>query len=289
MTRLRHAFAVLLTCAPGALFAQKIPGWSIVSRFSVDSGRGAAWAVTMAMEASGDRLRVQVNSTSPAAAQGMYMIFDGATGTIINVLPATRTSMVMDLSGPMTGLAAMVKTSLKGEPTIEVEDLGAGEAILGAPTHRYHSRTVYTMVSSIGDVSCEKTESSDEFVWMTPNTATSVSVQKAMRGVVGGRWTQPAMTSLYAMRQKKMPGIELRQSGVVKTVSSTGDSSSVRVTYDVTTFGEVSLDADRLAAPPDFEIMDMRETMRDMDPAMVSSALVDAMRRSICGGKAAKP
>jgi hypothetical protein len=253
----------------------------MVTRYVSDSGHGPTTSITVAIEVAGDKMRMEISSAMFPAAAGIYMLIDGAAGTITNVMPTQQMAMTMDVEG-VTGI---VRFSIKGEPTVDVEDLGPGENILGLPTRRYHHRTVYTLVTTLGDKSCEKTVVTDGDQWMTPSTKLSESAMKTLLDVNGGQMTPPAMRVLAEKARVKMPGVLLRAILTSTTTTPAGEASSVKVQSDVTSFGSMEIDPARLAPPAGFNMMDTREMVKEMDPSMIAGALSDATRRAMCGGK----
>jgi hypothetical protein len=279
--------AIVVGAVP-PLLAQSVSGWTLVTRYVSDSGSGNAAPTTVAIDIAGDKMRMEVSGPMMRGVSGVYLLIDGAAGTITNVMPAQKTAMTMDIPGVGGGVTGLVKASIKGDPTIDVEELGPGENILGLPTRRYHSRTAYTLVMTFGDQSCEKTIVTDGEQWMTPGTTPLAAAMKTLQSLSGGQVASAAMRALADATRAKMPGFALRSIATSTTTSASGESTSVKVSSDVTSFGAAEIDPARLATPAGFNVMDTRAMMKELDPSMVSAAITDAVRKSLCGGKSSK-
>jgi hypothetical protein len=275
--------AALVVAAAPRLSAQTMNGWSMVTRYVSDSGRGPTAPTTVAIEVAGSKMRMEFSGRD---AEGMYLLIDNTAGTMTSVIPAQQMAIKMDFPGVGVGISGLMKTSVRGDPTIDVEDLGPGENILGLPTRRYHSRTAYTLVITIGDQSCEKTFVTDGEQWMTSSTPQTASAMKTLMSVSGGQNSSAAMKALADATQAKMPGVMLRTIATSTTTTASGESSSVKVRSDVTSFGATEIDTARLVLPAGFNVRDTSEMMKNLGSSAYSAGIIDGVRRYVCGGKA---
>jgi hypothetical protein len=228
-------------------------------------------SIEMKSEVTKERVRMSLDvAGAPAASTGLYMILDGSAGTMTVVMPGMNMATVSDLTS--LGANPMVRTEMKGEPTLQVEDRGPGERMLGMSTRRYHVRSEYTMVMIMGSDSCSRTDTDDLDVWTTTEielTPTLASAMSMLRDRVAGG----GLARLATAKQEKMKGVQLAVVGTQTLRSGSGWSMVARSKAEVTSVVRADIDNSRFTVPAGYNTMDVREMMAGMDPATMAAAM----------------
>lgn len=257
--------------APAA--AQSDPGWTITTKMSLTSDSAGPTPTEMKIEVTKDHMRVSITGTAfrgPAA--GMYMIFDGTHGTATSVLPSTQVAVIADMATLTNGANRFVKLDIKGEPTVQVHDLGAGQPMLGMPTHRYHVTTQYTTVLTMGAESCEKTYISDGDSWTTTTIDVATSLADAVSSMMG-MGANAGLAKLHALRQSTPKGFALKWVGTSTTRSGNGKTVVSRGTTEVTEVAKSEIPSSRFTVPSDYRTTDVRNVAGRMDSSLMAKAM----------------
>jgi len=278
-----HAICAIAALGTAALHAQAVPGLTMKMRLSVDSAGGLASNTTLSMETAGDRMRMWFNGAGGSPLEGIYVLYDGSAGTMSTVLPASRQVTVTRMEDLAGGMMPIMKMALKGDAAIDVADRGAGDAILGRATHRYHLSVAYTVTLKLGDVSCDRVVTQDEDIWSSADVTLSDGLHRAFRNALGGSFSMLDALKVNTMLHEKIPGLWLRSSGTTTTRLASGSTETVKGSAELTELAAAPIDPARLVPPKDFQILDIAAMMANIDPALMAGAVSDATRAKLCG------
>jgi hypothetical protein len=225
----------------------------------------------------GSKIRLNMSASGGPAPVDMYMILDSSAGTLTTVMPSRRLAMVANPSMGNAGRPALWKMDMGPNPTYEVVDLGAGEPILGRPTHHYRESIAYEALITIGDESCSRRSNQTSDVWVTPQAdlpEAGADLQRFANGLTSGS-PGDFTAKLKALSSGKWSGLVLKRDGFVRGATPAGDSTTVHTTWQITELKHEVASAADFEIPDGFQIMDTREMMAD--PAAMADAMSAAM------------
>jgi hypothetical protein len=269
------ALAVSALCSP---VAAQSTVWTYETRMDVDSGNGAARRNSMVMryQLAEHRTRFEfVQATGLAsAADGMYMVFDDRDSTILNVMPTQQMATIMGFS-TVKAFAPSLQMNVAGHATQgPIEDLGAGERILGHATHRYRVTSKGTVAMTMNGVTCSQTYDSVQELWIAPD----VEIDKyfdpmvKMFGTALGSENMPHADTAAS----KMPkGTALRTVSRAPGTNAQGEPVTIVSTMEIIDLKQSVMSDELFKAPSDYKLMDMRKLMASI-PAGVADSIKSA-------------
>lgn len=276
-SRLRYARLGAIAVLPFTAAVWSVPspavaeGWTFTWKVSAE-GQGPQNS-TMQVRVLANNVRVDFQAGTMPGVQGAgFMLLDADKGQMTMVSPQERSAVVMEAGGMTAALdqlsAAGITMNFK-DVTSSVDDLGAGERILGHATRKYRITQGYTIeVSAMGFNRTMQIENTIES-WMATDFAPadqkafdefSKNFAQSMSGMaaIGGE----AMKKMAAELQARMPkGFPLKQ---VQTTSTTdeGRPSTTRSTMEVTSMQKTQLEPSVFQVPAGYTVRTMSDAMK---------------------------
>lgn len=302
-SRLVSATASLLVIVATAAPAQTSPGWMYTTNVTIDSGTAKRSSMAMKYQVTARNLRmefVQVSGMAEAGlVEGMTQILDDRDSSMTTVMPAQHMAMVMhlnDLLGNSPGFRAAMTPKIEPHVTSSnVEDLGAGERILGHATHRYRITTTGTIDVTIMGRTCTKRTDGVEEMWMAPDVDLMPAMQTMMKHY--GSSTGAGVPDLQQLGASgpHLKGTALRTVSRTAATDATGKAVPVTTTTEYVELSQAPIAASVFVVPADYQIMDTRKLMADIPAGVMDSVMAKAKvdgqeggLKNLCGG-VAKP
>jgi len=189
------ASTVLIASASGAQAPTTVPGWTVTTNITTDSGDGRRSAVALRKQVTARNLRLEfVQMSGFAGAQsieGTYTILDTVDSTMTSVMPAQHMATVMGL-----GFLDPSKTGFAlGEQHLtrsNLEDLGDGEVILGHATHHYRLTTAGTGDVTMMGQTCRTRLDAVSEMWIAPDVDFGPELEASMKHLGTNAFPQAA-------------------------------------------------------------------------------------------------
>ena len=266
---MRFSARALLALVPLAALPATAPlpraldGYTVTQRITSDMPQ--AVPLTARVKVAQGRVRVDVESAELAQLGGMYMLL-ADSGKIITVMAQMGMAMKMDASvfasSGVGGMGAGVSPTIS-DVSFTVDDLGAGETIVGAATHKYRFRSKYNNTSQTrgalkGDGTID--------VWIAPQLGgLSDGLQKfadtfgtVFSGMAGG-----GSKALSAEIRAKMPkGYTMKAVIKLAETDVSGKTENTTTTVEVTEHAKASFEATAFDVPANIQVMDMNSMLR---------------------------
>ncbi|HXT16872.1 MAG TPA: hypothetical protein VN706_14630 [Gemmatimonadaceae bacterium] len=290
------AFALAIVAAT-ARGQAPIVGWTVTRNTTTDSGKGPS-SMAMRQQITPRYLRTEFAQISGARdqsadAEGMYMIFDSVDSTVTMVMPNQHMATIIGLGmvgSTMKNATADIKkltTSGNHMSTGPVENLGAGERILGHATRHYRNTFDWTMQVGEGEQGCTRHTTGVEETWIAPDvdleSAADNAMAKTMGKMFGDMDDMPDDTRVTAATPK---GSHLRTIKHSQSTDADGRPISVTTTDEIVELSHGPLADSLFHAPAGFRVMDMRSMMKDLNPDMLASMAPTArLQDALCGKK----
>jgi hypothetical protein len=276
------AGACLLQPRAGA--AQSTDAWKMTVTTTSDSGGSTpSQTLTMRVMAANDIVRTEIDAAAGSPTAGFYVLMNGATGRMTNVMPAQRIAMTSSGLAGLFGPGGMIQVEIVGEPLFTVEDLGVGEPVLGHPTRHYRATQRAVFLLTVAGVSCRRTMSSVTDEWSATDLAVPAAIRQSMLRPFGpAESTSPfgaAAAKLQAIHDERVKGIVLRAESSVDRPNSASGPRTVKSRIEVTELAKVQMDSSSFAIPAGYTVMDQGETMSSLDPELLAGAMKDGMRK----------
>jgi hypothetical protein len=248
-------------------------GWTFT--WNVTSDAPMAQNSTMQVRVLGNRMRVDfLKGTVPGMPPNGFMLIDAGKGQMHMVSPQEQTATLIPLEGMTAATNQMASgAQIKMEATdisVSVDDLGAGEALLGHPTHKYRVKQAFTLnMSAMGMNQSTTTESTSE-MWMATDFPEAdlrafETFNKTFGQSFGGLTAMggEGMKKLNDELQAKMPkGFPLKQS-VTGTMTMQGRSQAIRTTMEVASMSKATLEQALFDVPAGYKVNDMSRMLQD--------------------------
>jgi Domain of unknown function (DUF4412) len=239
-------------------------------RPSGDAQADAAFRPSMHVEAIPGFLRIDFDPTATAGAASPrgYMLLDanGRKFTMVNTVE--KKAVVMDPSGIGDALGGLGKTGLVKmditDYTVNVEDLGAGDRILGHPTHRYRISRSYSAKVKIAFISRSSRNQSVSEVSLTPDFINDPAFQLFAEHFANRlQGSGSSMQQMIEANRKVPKGFPMRSVETATSTDDKGHASTSTTTSEVTELVRANLDAADFQVPPGYEVADLGATMAD--------------------------
>lgn len=280
-----------------------IDGWKITVRTTTDSGslEHKHW-FTRTMWIAGHFVRTETQELSSVARPGALAaaISDDSANTTMLVVDKTRTAMA-------SALPATVRLQLPNDstsrfivaPAMTTRDLGAGEAILGHPTHKYRVTTSYVSQTTVLGSPCKRTVNSVETIWAATDLQREEQLRKYVRDIrpATGIELGPVGDSLrqFALhRERLINGLILRSEVASARPSARGAPIKVTVTTDVLELSHGPIQRSMFVVPADYKIIPppkrppLDSAQLKARRAAVDSSVSGRMRALMCDPAPAK-
>jgi hypothetical protein len=255
-------------------------------KMDVDSGGGATKrsSTVMKYQSTAANLRMEfVQTTGKAnAIEGTAMIMRDADTTMMMILPPQHTATIMSMAGMLgggLGLQGITHHFTRND----LEDLGAGERILGHATHHYRMTVAGTLDMTIGGQTCQQPLDGTTDVWTAPD----VDIASVMTSMAS-HYQQSGMLDQIMQQQmnekSKVPkGALLRSISRSTKTDAQGNPITVTTSMDMLELTHGLIDSSNFAAPADYRIMDMRKMMAKLPRGMLDSAKAAGATHAIDG------
>jgi hypothetical protein len=259
-----------LVVAGSALRAQAtVPGWTYAMNITFDSGTGAPnrGSIAIRYQTSGTAMRtemVQIAGSANRISQGFdisgtYTIVNDADSTYTTVMPSQHAAMVMQ--NPSLLLADGTKPSVDiNTSTQAVEDLGAGDKILGHATHHYRMKTSGRITMTMSGGACTHSTDGETEVWIAPD----VDMGPAMLSMASHYGNSLPEVTGNTSSSLPIKGVALRSKTRHKAVLPNGESRVIETTAEFVELSNAPLSSSLFTVPADFQVMDMRKQMAKM-------------------------
>ena len=236
---------------------------------------------------------------APGLQNGGWMLVESDGARIAIVDPSAKQVTVMDsltTLGGMAGLGGMVQMAVR-DTSSRIEDLGAGETILGFSTHKYRMTIGYTMeMSMMGRAVPMRTEqvtvahmSDDVGLLDTGFELFEKSFRSSMGGLTGSE-AASTITALNASRPKGFPLLQEMTSRIIRG----GDTTSTRSSFTVTELTRGGVDAADFTVPAGYARNDVGASARGaLDEASAAmkkaGGAAERMRRAVEAAEGGRP
>ncbi len=250
--------------------AQGSVGWTYAMRITTDSGQGTTPSVMgMRQLVRGNKLRMESSlAGAPAMLEDAYSIFNGADSTMTMVMPSEHSAMITPLG--LAGAMRMQSMAVRSTNS-DVVDLGAGESILGHPTHRYRVASSGAVDITIGGHTCTKKMETVSEVWIAGDVdleqatrAASQTMKSFAPTVMIDQWYGTARSHLP-------PGTALRNVMTMQSYDASGTAHPVKMTVEITELSHGEIADSVFAIPADYQSTDMREMLKMVPAGMMDS------------------
>jgi hypothetical protein len=266
-------FAIAFVAPLGAQ-SPTSPSLTNAMKLTVDSGDGRTVEMTMRMRVRDGRVRMEVEGEITAMAPGMFQIIDTKQQTMTSVMPSQKMAMVI----PLTSLAALNKVTaaatLVGTPVVQVEELGAGEPIIGHPTRRIRTTLDYTLSYPFPSGACPKRINSVTEEWIASDLKDIVPMMRNGASLVPEDAVSPAQTEIMKRIVGLQKGVALR--AISRETLPTGKVVTMKT--DVTEWSIAPIDSTAFQVPAGMSVMDMA-SMGGMPDA---ATMVEMSRKQYC-------
>ena len=253
-----------------------VEGWSFISTTTSDV-RGAP-EMSMQVRLAGPQLRVDFLKGTTGMTPGAYMLLNAETSQLTMVSPKEKSATVLPVGGMASmlgavGAAGIMKIEIDNV-SVTVEDLGAGDAILGHGTHRYRVKESHTMNVSVMGMHRSGTTATDTEMWIA--TDVSRTEQRAFEAFAanfaqsmgGAGFGGDGMRKLTDELQRKMPkGLVLRQIATTRQTDQGGKETTSVTTTEVKEFKQARLDEKLFEVPKDYVVTDLGAAMEEAKAA----------------------
>jgi hypothetical protein len=205
--------------------------------------------------------------------KGSYMLVDAASRQVMIVLPEEKRIITMDSAGgSLTKAMRGVMTMAVTDTSSRVEDLGAGETVLGFTTRKYRVTRAYTMRMTMMGRSTDIRHESVATIHMSRDIdaldpAFDAFARSFTTAMGTGAGEGDAMTTIGALNKGLPKGFAVLQEEESRSTSA-GSTTVTRTTWRVTDFGRGGVDAGDLAAPEGYAKGDMMSMQRRGGNAM---------------------
>ena len=281
-----------------------VDGWKITVRTTTDSGglEHKHW-MTSTMHVAGHFVRTELPDApippGPSGIRTPTMISDDSTHTTIALLENVRSAMVTPIGSSIQLSATNDSTSrFIVAPAMTTRDLGAGEPILGHPTHKYTVTLAYVAQTTLLGSPCKKTVNSVETIW----TATDLQRVEQLRKYVhdsrlaGGEFgpVGDSLRKLNLHRERLINGLILRSQTVLTKPSAGGATTKVTMTMEVLDLFHGPIPRAMFVVPAGYKML-TRPTRMPVDSARlkarresIDASLAPRMHALVCDPDPAK-
>jgi hypothetical protein len=276
---------VLVVSARGASAQSKVDGLIITIKSSVDSGNGGPPHESSSRWRIGkERVRMEVASGAVQNTNGAYVFLDPLLGRTTSVLPERRVAMLMASPGEMfAGMKIAFRMDLVGTPKYALEDLGAGEPMLGHATHHYRQTLDYAVEISIGQEKCRRTTRTSTEIWAAPDVAMGTVARAALDGRTMGFVVEgDAKQKIESLMGHRITGERLRSRQTTIGTGSDGTLRRISATMEITELTHEPLDASLFEIPAGYTMSDMRNPIPGLDDSLRVKLMSATMRRALC-------
>lgn len=264
------AVALLLSAAPSVANPPVVDGYKFAWKVTSESDAREQSGVppSMAVQLAGGKLRMDFTeaTSNQTMKKGSYMIMDAENNKLIMVSPEEKKAMVMDpaamgnVAGAIGG-SGLVKMEIDNVK-VEVEDLGAGERILGKAIHRYRVTRAYDVSIKVVMMKRKSHRESVQELWLTTDVGTDRAFEAFGRQFASKVSAGGSMQKLMDAEQTVPRGFPMKT--VMKSVDTDdkGKATTTTTTMEVTELAKANIDPKVFEVPEGYEVMDMGAEMK---------------------------
>jgi hypothetical protein len=247
----------------------RVDGYTIAMR--VTTTDAAADPVQMTLKVAGGSLRIEMDgiaasmgggrgggSQADQMSRGAYMLLQDG-GKVAMILPSMPNPMgggmgmgvSMDVSALTGGMGMAVPEA--SNVNVDVEDLGAGESILGFPTRKYRLKQAYTTTGRGGGAQDVTTD-----VWMTTSISGADAALRRFSESFGSQYTagSNARGVVDALSAKMPQGFPMKS-----VATERRGNGSVVTTMEVTELTKTAFSQSEFDVPSGIQLIDMNAMM----------------------------
>ncbi len=215
----------------------------------------------------------------PPGPRGIHtptLISDDSAHTTIALMDDVRRAMVSPIASTIQ-LPAMNDSTSRFivAPTMAMRDLGAGEPMLGHPTHKYSISTSYVAQTTLLGTPCRRTTNSVETIWVATDLQ---RVEQLRKYVLDSRPTTnvelgpvgDSLARLRLHRERLINGLILRGESVQTRPSAAGATTKVTFTTEVLELSHGPIPRSMFAVPADYKML-TRPTRPPVDSASLKA------------------
>jgi hypothetical protein len=262
-------------------------GWIVALRMTSDAPSGAlSRGSSIRTWIAGDRARMEADTgRMPTSVTGAYSVFNARDRTMAVVMPADSTVTISDMAAMGSG-AFVIKTELSSVVRDSVEDLGAGDLILGHPTRRYRISKAYSITYTVREQSCVKRVASVGESLVATDIADSITFGTLLGAGVMSPGLGSSFKTLEALRAHDPKGLMLRSRGTLTESRDGGPTSTISTTIEVVELTHGPIADSVLDLPAAYTTRDMRDHVFVVPPDLMEKELtahVPALLDQLCG------
>jgi hypothetical protein len=258
---------------------------------TIDSGAGVRSSTAIRQQVIPGKLRmelVQLSGTPDASdAEGMYTIIVQADSTMTQVIPSQRMAMVTS-SSIVTGALGPVTPRFASHATRRsVEDLGAGERILGHATHRYRVTGTSSVDITFGGQTCTQRTDTESEIWIAPDVDLQSAISASQK-FFGDQFGASAVESTDTTGQRLPKGAPLRTLTKSTSRSAAGVATTTTMKSEIVELSNGPIDPSLFVVPSDYKTMDTRAVVAELPAGMMDSlmqAQAPKMMERLCGSR----
>ena len=271
----------------------------LTSRPPAPGDAGPARSDTTTVRVLGGTARIDFSrGASPGMTEGGWMLVEANGARMSIVDPNSKKVVVMDSLGglgAMAGMAGMMQMSVK-DTSSRVEDLGAGETVLGYSTHKYRVSVGYTMEMTVMGRAMPMRTEQVTVVHMSDDTNLLASgfevFEKAFRSSMGGLTGNEAAAAIKALNSNRPKGFPLLQEMDSRIIRG-GDTTTTRNNYRVVALAR-GVESTELVIPADYAQTNMGSSMRDAmgkanEAMQKAGGAAERMRRAMEAAESGRP
>ena len=288
-------FGGVILCGTSSLAQRPIVGWTVTTNVTTDSGDHAnRTSMATRQQIASKYMRTEYTQVAGtrgplADAEGMYMVFRAADTSLLMVMPQQHLATITGMGPMLSPIHSAIKSGVDAPDTRSInrklEDLGAGERILGHATR--HVRVTATGTVSYANHQCTSRVDSETEYWIAPDVDIETPMTESMKSVMPGLFSDdldPADSSASDLPK----GTEMRVIRRAHETDAQGNPIVVTTTTEIVELRHGVL-ADSLFQPPKtYQVMDTRQLMKDMPAGFMDSIMTNMSSRmssAVCGKK----
>lgn len=233
---------------------------------------------------------------TPGMANGGWMLVesDGARMSIVD--PSAKQVTVMDSLAGLGGMGGMMQMTVT-DTSSRIEDLGAGEAILGFSTHKYRMTIGYTMaMAMMGAAMPMRTEQvtvahlSDDLGLLATGFD---AFEKSFGATMGGMMGSEAAKVIKVLNDRRPKGFPLMQEMTSHSIRGR-DTTTTRTTFRVTELTRGGVSAADFTVPAEYVRNDVGASLRgardgSSEAMRNASGAAARMRRAVEAAESGRP
>lgn len=203
-------------------------------------------------------LQVSGFKSPVGSAEGMYTIYDAHDTTMTMVMTQQRMASIMAM--PSVPASVLPSFKVHGDAPGQLEDLGAGETILGHATHRYRTTTHGSVDYVIGEQTCTRRVDAVADMWLAPDIDIRPAMDAVMKHFNRGE-ASPPVASDVPHSPLADRGTPLRSITQTSYTDPNGQTHVVKTTTEYTELSNAPVEESAFTVPADYHVMDMRKTI----------------------------